>query len=153
MMNTESTMNTPALVANGIGMRFGSKQVLAGLDLEVRRGEILAVLGANGAGKTTLLSILTGLRRPGQGQVRVFGEDPHRREARSGFGVMLQDCELPLMCGPLQMQVTDAAIVAWAFGELRRKRFDDELGAGLAWEALYAAVEKTLARTQVKCCL
>ncbi len=45
--------------------------------------------------------------------------------------------------------VSGAAIVAWAFGELAVKRFDDELGAGLAWEALYAAVNKTLARTQV----
>lgn len=48
--------------------------------------------------------------------------------------------------------VTGASIVAWAFGELRVKRFEDEFGAGLAWEALYAAVNKTLARTQVRGC-
>lgn len=47
------------------------------------------------------------------------------------------------------VQVGGAAIVAWAFRELRDKRFDDELGASLAWEALYAAVNKTIARTQV----
>lgn len=44
--------------------------------------------------------------------------------------------------------VTGAAIVDWAFRELRVKRFDEELGASLAWEALYAAVNKTIARTQ-----
>ncbi|MBA2674446.1 ABC transporter ATP-binding protein [Ramlibacter sp.] len=86
---------TPALSAAGLGMRYGSKHVLDGLDLEVRRGEILALLGANGAGKTTLLSILTGLRRPGAGQVRVFGQDPQETAARGLIGVMLQDCELP----------------------------------------------------------
>lgn len=47
------------------------------------------------------------------------------------------------------VQVTGAAIVDWAFRELRVKRFDEELGASLAWEALYAAVNKTIARTQV----
>ena len=43
--------------------------------------------------------------------------------------------------------------MSWAFGELRDKRFDEELGASLAWEALYAAINKTIARTQVKAAL
>jgi hypothetical protein len=48
------------------------------------------------------------------------------------------------------LQVGGAAIVSWAFSELREKRFDEELGASLAWEALYAAINKTIARTQVR---
>lgn len=43
--------------------------------------------------------------------------------------------------------------MSWAFSELRDKRFDEELGASLAWEALYAAINKTIARTQVKAAL
>ncbi len=88
-------MHSPTLQAEGVGLRYGSKRVLQGLDLEVRPGEILALLGANGAGKTTLLSLLTGLRGPGAGTVRVFGVDPQDCAARASFGVMQQDGELP----------------------------------------------------------
>ena len=88
-------MQSPSLRADGIALRYGSRRVLEGLDLEVRPGEILALLGANGAGKTTLLSLLTGLRGPGAGRVRVFGADPRQCGARASFGVMQQDGELP----------------------------------------------------------
>lgn len=57
-------------------------------------------------------------------------------------------------CSPCaRLQVGGAAIVSWAFSELRDKRFDEELGASLAWEALYAAINKTIARTQVRAAL
>lgn len=55
----------------GITCRFGRNAVLRGVDLEVRAGEIVGLLGANGAGKTTLFSILVGLRQPDAG-VRSF---------------------------------------------------------------------------------
>ncbi len=56
----------------GITCRFGRNAVLRGVDLEVRAGEIVGLLGANGAGKTTLFSILVGLRQPDAG-ARSFG--------------------------------------------------------------------------------
>ena len=52
--------------------------VLRGISLTVRRGELLAILGGNGAGKSTLLSVLAGLRRPWRGTVKVLGKAPER---------------------------------------------------------------------------
>jgi ABC-2 type transport system ATP-binding protein len=54
---------------------YGRKQVLRGLSMRVRAGEITLLVGANGAGKTTTIKILAGLLRPGRGQARVQGFD------------------------------------------------------------------------------
>ncbi len=51
----------PVLVARGLGVRRGRREVLGGVDLELRRGEVTAILGPNGAGKSTLLAGLAGL--------------------------------------------------------------------------------------------
>src|ERR1700761_7090899 len=63
----------PALAvdAHGVRRRFGERQILRGVDLQVRPGEFLALLGASGSGKTTLLKILGGLDREAEGRVRV----------------------------------------------------------------------------------
>ncbi len=73
-------------------MRYGAGPVLRGLDLDVRRGEVLAVLGPNGAGKTTMMEILEGYRRRSSGLVRVLGRDPERagRDWRERIGIVLQ---------------------------------------------------------------
>jgi ABC-2 type transport system ATP-binding protein len=62
-----------ALAARGIRKSFGRRQVLAGLDLDVAAGELVAVVGENGTGKTTLLRILAGDLRPAAGTVTVAG--------------------------------------------------------------------------------
>ncbi len=74
---------------------YGALRALDGIDLELHRGELLALLGPNGAGKTTAISLLLGLVRADAGEVRLFGMDPQRIEARRGIGVMLQDAQLP----------------------------------------------------------
>ncbi|MCF0064982.1 ABC transporter ATP-binding protein [Dyadobacter chenwenxiniae] len=61
------------LRASGIRRTYGSLQVLKGIDLEVEKGEVVAIVGASGAGKSTFLHILGTLDRPDQGQV--FIED------------------------------------------------------------------------------
>jgi ABC-2 type transport system ATP-binding protein len=62
-----------ALAARGICKSFGRRRVLAGLDLDVAAGELVAVVGENGTGKTTLLRILAGDLRPDAGTVAVGG--------------------------------------------------------------------------------
>lgn len=72
-----------------------SVQAVAGVDLTVRTGELLAVLGPNGAGKSTSLGMLTGLTAPTSGTARVFGTDPRDLAARQRMGVMLQSSGVP----------------------------------------------------------
>lgn len=59
-----------------IRKRFGELEVLKGVSLGVRRGEVVSVVGASGAGKTTLLQIMGTLSRPDAGRVEIGGEDP-----------------------------------------------------------------------------
>ncbi len=63
--------------AEGVGRTFDGRRVLRRVDLRVRRGEILAIVGASGCGKTVLLQILTGLLPPSEGRVLVVN---HRRK-------------------------------------------------------------------------
>lgn len=80
----------------GIVTRFGKRVIHDGVDLDVRRGEVLALVGGSGSGKTTLLRAMIGLARPTSGVVRVFGRslnDLTANEAaalRRRWGVLFQ---------------------------------------------------------------
>ncbi|PVE59836.1 multidrug ABC transporter ATP-binding protein [Arthrobacter sp. TPD3018] len=78
-----------------VSKRLGGRNVLAGLDLGIRAGEVTALLGPNGAGKTTSVSLLTGRIAQDAGTATVFGLDPRRPAARRRLGVMLQSAGLP----------------------------------------------------------
>jgi ABC-2 type transport system ATP-binding protein len=69
----------PVIVTEGLEKTYGDTRALAGLDLEVRPGEVFGFLGANGAGKTTTIRIVLDLIRPTAGSVRVLGLDPRRQ--------------------------------------------------------------------------
>src|SRR6202795_3880470 len=66
---------SPLLEANGVDAGYGTMQVLWGVDLDVRAGETVLLLGANGAGKTTFLKSLVGLIEARRGSIRLGGED------------------------------------------------------------------------------
>lgn len=81
--------------ASGLRAGYGPITALDGVDLELRAGEVVAVMGRNGAGKSTLLNHLVGLRTPIGGEVRVMGREPHRLSAREvvrSAGLVPQDC-------------------------------------------------------------
>ncbi|WP_433166820.1 ABC transporter ATP-binding protein [Kribbella sp. CA-247076] len=70
--------------------RYGAVQAVAGVDLTIRAGEVVALLGPNGAGKSTTIEMLLGLVRPDQGSVQVYGVTPVDAIAKGQVGVMLQ---------------------------------------------------------------
>jgi ABC-2 type transport system ATP-binding protein len=82
----------PIIDVRGARRRYGSFEAVRGVDLEVRRGELVALLGTNGAGKTSFLELVEGLAPSGGGTVRVLGHDPYRERRRivGSLGIMLQ---------------------------------------------------------------
>jgi putative ABC transport system ATP-binding protein len=81
MSNLEGGCRGPQILAAGLRMRFGSGPAavcaLDGIDLHIRGGQFVCVLGPSGSGKSTLLHLLAGLRRPTEGSVRVGDIDVH----------------------------------------------------------------------------
>src|SRR2546427_501830 len=86
-----------AIRVRGLVNRFGSQTVHEDLDLDVRRGEILGVVGGSGTGKSVLMRSILGLRTPDAGQIEVLGRDARADDAESRLhierntGVLFQD--------------------------------------------------------------
>jgi len=81
-----------AISVRGLVKRYGDRNAVDGLDLDIRRGEIFALLGPNGAGKTTTVEVLEGYRERDGGEVRVLGVDPAGggRSWKADLGIVLQ---------------------------------------------------------------
>jgi ABC-2 type transport system ATP-binding protein len=92
--------SSPLAALRSARKHFGKIRALDGLDLDVRRGELLAVLGPNGAGKSTAISLLLGLELPDGGTVELFGLDPRDLEARRRVGIMMQEVALAPVATP-----------------------------------------------------
>ena len=103
----------------GLVNRFGHQRVHDGLDLDVRRGEILGVVGGSGSGKSVLLRTIVGLNRPAEGRIEVLGRDAARMSERElldlqqRWGVLFQN-------GALFSGLTVAENVAVPVKEHRR---------------------------------
>ena len=87
-------MPEPLLATTGLRAGYGGKPVLQGVDLAVRPGEIVAVIGRNGVGKTSLLRAILGLQPISDGRVQWQERDvtrlPAHKRARSGFASVPQ---------------------------------------------------------------
>ena len=96
MSATAPAKDEAVIALRGIVTRFGSNVVHEGIDLDVARGEVVALVGGSGSGKTTLLRHMVGLTRPAAGEVRLFGEPllagslSAQRARRRRFGVLFQ---------------------------------------------------------------
>ena len=92
MTGTEQTI----ISVRGLVNRFGSQTVHENLDLDIRRGEIMAVVGGSGSGKSVLLRSIVGLHKPNVGDILVFGEhitalsSIQRSQLEQRFGILFQ---------------------------------------------------------------
>lgn len=92
---TARPVHENVLRATNVVKRFGDHVALDQLTLAVEAGESVGLLGPNGSGKTTLISLLTGLRAPDSGEVRLFGGDPRLPATRAALGVTPQSTAVP----------------------------------------------------------
>ena len=103
MTDTPPTLQTPppapddvAISVRGLDLGFGSRLILRGLDLDVRRGEVLGFVGGSGTGKSVLMRAILGLAHKSAGRIEVFGADldalpPRARQAvERRCGVLFQ---------------------------------------------------------------
>jgi ABC-2 type transport system ATP-binding protein len=115
------------IVVERLVRRFGSLEAVAGIDLEIRAGEMFGFLGPNGAGKSTTVRMLTTLLRPSAGRAFVAGHDVVREAdaVRRSIGVALQDAALdPLMTG---RELLGLQAVLHGIGRDAGRRRGDEL--------------------------
>jgi putative ABC transport system ATP-binding protein len=100
-MHGSSDPTDIAIAARHVTLSLGQTEILKGVDLSIRQGESLAILGPSGSGKSSLMAILSGLERASGGEVRVAGidygpldEDGLARARRGRIGIVLQSFHL-----------------------------------------------------------
>lgn len=134
----------PVIALRSIETKFGTNVVHEGLDLEVRRGDIVALVGGSGSGKTTLLRHIIGLTRPTRGEVVLFGaplfagDVVAQRARRRRFGVLFQH-------GALFSAMTVAENIAFPLRELRIAH-PDEVRALVALKLAMVELEPEIGR-------
>lgn len=83
-------MSLTVIDARGVRVRLGDREILHGVDLTVKKGEVVTLLGSNGSGKSTLVRAIVGLLPLADGSVRLFGDDVGRFRAWHRIGYVPQ---------------------------------------------------------------
>lgn len=96
--STQRTQHAGYLAIHGVEKSFGTRKIVHGVSIYVRRGEAVGILGPNGAGKTTCFYMITGLIKPDRGRVELDGHDvtqlPMYQRARLGIGYLPQEASI-----------------------------------------------------------
>ncbi|MDO5734594.1 MAG: ABC transporter ATP-binding protein [Eubacteriales bacterium] len=108
---------------------FGSVKALAGVDLELYPGEILALLGENGSGKSTLMNVLSGLYYPDAGQIFLAGEEIIIREPRDAFAKKIGMIHQHFKLVEVLSAAENIILSDLENGALNRKKIAAEIGA------------------------
>src|SRR5919112_656322 len=127
MMENGSTNGSDFLRVEGVVKNFGAVSVLKGVDLHVREGEVLGLIGDNGAGKSTLLKTITGFHRPDEGRILIEGDEVNLRsvsQARSlGIQTVYPDAKMLLLDEPLAaMGAKEGALILDLIQRLKEER-------------------------------
>src|SRR5215211_4167179 len=101
----------PVLELRGITKRFPGVLANDSVDLDLRRGEVHALLGENGAGKSTLMNVLYGLHQPDEGEIRLRGERVHIHSPREAIGMRIGMVHQHFMLIPV-MTVAENVVLA-----------------------------------------
>jgi phospholipid/cholesterol/gamma-HCH transport system ATP-binding protein len=117
--STVAANNDVVISIRGVSMSFGGRRVLEGVDLDVRRGEIMVLLGGSGSGKTTLLKHVLGLAKPETGSITIGGIDITRC-SRSELGIVRRRIGVAFQAGALFNSLSVADNVALPLRELTR---------------------------------
>ena len=114
------------LALRGIGMRYGAVQALAGIDLDVAEGEVLALCGDNGAGKSSLVKILSGAQAPSEGTMALDGDTTRFRgpqdALRRGVATIYQDLAVAPRLSIWQNVFLGSELTRPPFGLLDKRR-------------------------------
>jgi len=113
---------------------LGKYPALCGIDINVKQGEKIAVIGANGSGKSTLLQMLDGLIFPDQGEFRVFGrelkedlfsDEGFSADFRKKVGLVFQNPDVQLFCPTVKEDITFGPLQLGIGGERINRRLDE----------------------------
>jgi phospholipid/cholesterol/gamma-HCH transport system ATP-binding protein len=132
-VSPQMSENPPKIRVRGLYKRFGPKQVLDGLDLDVGRGESVVVIGGSGTGKSVLLKCILGILQPDQGSIEIDGQEVTRMSRRAREEVMHKFGML------FQGGALFDSLPVWenvAFGLLQVKKLDRGLAKERAIEVL-----------------
>jgi energy-coupling factor transporter ATP-binding protein EcfA2 len=94
---------------SGLFFDYGKNQILRGIDLKIRKGEKVGIIGRNGSGKTTLIKHFNGLLKPTKGRVLINGKDTgevHKRELVKDVGIVFQNPDSMLFENTVKQEVS-----------------------------------------------
>jgi ABC-2 type transport system ATP-binding protein len=115
----------PVLTFESVSVRYGRRDLIGTLQLEIPRGSVFALLGRNGAGKSSLVRCALGLQRPDSGSARLFGRDAWRHRSRllQRLGFVPEEPVAPPASSPLEL----AAFCRTAYARWDQAGFTDRL--------------------------
>src|SRR3954447_20649320 len=145
-------MPGPVLAVAGLRKSYRGQEALAGVDLEIRAGELVGLLGPNGAGKSTLTKIACGLVRPSGGTVDVLGRPAGSPPARAALGYLAELFRFPGWTTADELLALHQRLAGSGGGEAERRELLDLVGLtearGRRVEAMSKGMQQRLGLAQ-----